>query len=33
MAEIEKAITNSDLGLTPMNDGNVIRIQLPKMSS
>lgn len=33
MADIEKAITNSDLGATPLNDGNVIRIQLPKMSS
>lgn len=33
MAEVEKALTNSDLGITPLNDGNVIRIQLPKMSS
>ena len=33
MAEIEKSLSGSDLGLTPMNDGNVIRIQLPKMSS
>jgi ribosome recycling factor len=33
MAEIEKALSASDLGLTPMNDGNIIRIQLPKMSS
>lgn len=31
--EIEKALSSGDLGLTPMNDGNVIRIQLPKMSS
>ncbi len=31
--EIEKALSGSDLGLTPMNDGNIIRIQLPKMSS
>ena len=31
--EIEKALSSSDLGLTPQNDGNVIRIQLPKMSS
>lgn len=30
--EIEKALSSSDLGLTPQNDGNVIRIQLPKMS-
>lgn len=33
MAEIEKALSSSDLGLTPANDGNIIRIQLPKMSS
>lgn len=33
IAEIEKALSGSDLGLTPMNDGNIIRIQLPKMSS
>lgn len=31
--EIEKALSSGDSGLTPMNDGNVIRIQLPKMSS
>ena len=31
--EIEKALSSSELGLTPLNDGNVIRIQLPKMSS
>lgn len=28
--EIEKALSSSDLGLTPMNDGTIIRIQLPK---
>ncbi len=33
MPEIEKAIQTSDLGLTPLNDGNIIRIALPKMSS
>lgn len=33
LAEIEKAIATSDLGVTPSNDGNVIRIQLPRMSS
>jgi ribosome recycling factor len=33
MQEIEKALATSDLGLTPVNDGNVIRIALPKMSS
>lgn len=31
--EIEKALSTSDLGLSPVNDGTVIRIQLPKMSS
>ncbi|MGC2310462.1 MAG: ribosome recycling factor [Candidatus Babeliaceae bacterium] len=30
--DIEKAIAQSDLGVTPANDGNVIRIQLPRMS-
>lgn len=33
MSEIEKALANSDLGLTPQNDGNIIRIVLPKTSS
>lgn len=33
MNEIEKAISNSEFGLTPANDGNVIRLQLPRMSS
>ncbi|HVX01296.1 MAG TPA: ribosome recycling factor [Candidatus Babeliaceae bacterium] len=32
MADIEKAITASDLGITPINDGTVIRLQLPRMS-
>src|SRR5664279_1663469 len=27
--EVEKAIMKSDLGLTPMNDGKVIRINIP----
>ena len=31
--EIEKAIINSDLGLTPHNEGNLIRLQLPEMSA
>jgi ribosome recycling factor len=31
--DIEKAIINSDLGVTPVNDGKIIRIQLPQMSS
>jgi ribosome recycling factor len=30
---IEKAIQNSDIGITPANDGTVIRLQLPQMSS
>jgi ribosome recycling factor len=29
LAEIEKAIAKSDLGLTPNNDGNVIRLNVP----
>jgi ribosome recycling factor len=29
---IEKAIQKSDLGLTPSNDGNVIRLQIPKLT-
>lgn len=30
--DLEKAITTSDLGVTPLNDGNIIRIQLPQIS-
>ncbi|KAL6978526.1 hypothetical protein U1Q18_044418 [Sarracenia purpurea var. burkii] len=30
---IEKAIVNSDLGLTPNNDGEVIRLSLPQLTS
>lgn len=30
--EIEKAIVNSDLGLTPNNDGKVVRIVLPELT-
>lgn len=30
--EIEKAILASDLGLTPVNDGNVIRLPIPKLT-
>jgi ribosome recycling factor len=33
MPEIEKALSTSDLGVNPLNDGNLIRIQLPRMSS
>jgi ribosome recycling factor len=29
---IEKAITDADLGLTPNNDGNVVRIQIPELT-
>ena len=29
---IEKAIRQSDIGITPANDGTVIRLQLPQMS-
>ena len=31
--DIEKALTTSNLGITPENDGNVIRIRLPEMSA
>ncbi|HLX38312.1 MAG TPA: ribosome recycling factor, partial [Candidatus Binataceae bacterium] len=30
--EIEKAIQSSDLGLTPQNDGKVIRIPIPELT-
>ena len=29
---IEKAILESDIGLTPSNDGNVIRLQIPELN-
>ena len=32
MAAIEKAIRNSDLGVNPSNDGNIIRIVFPELS-
>ncbi|AWB44331.1 ribosome recycling factor [Paenibacillus sp. CAA11] len=32
MADIEKAIMKSDLGLTPANDGNVIRLTIPPLT-
>ena len=32
VAAIEKAIQESDIGLTPSNDGNVIRLQVPEMT-
>lgn len=31
--DIERAIANSDLGVNPANDGDIIRIVLPQMSS
>jgi len=33
IADIEKAIKSSDLGVSPVNDGVLIRIQLPEMST
>jgi ribosome recycling factor len=30
--EIEKAISSSDLGLTPQNDGKIIRIPIPELT-
>lgn len=30
---IEKAIMQSDLGLTPSNDGKVIRLQVPQLTA
>lgn len=32
VSEIEKAILKSDLGLTPMTDGKVIRLSIPQLS-
>ena len=32
IGSIEKAIMESDLGLTPNNDGNVIRLQIPELN-
>jgi ribosome recycling factor len=32
ISSIEKAILESDLGLTPSNDGNVIRLQIPELN-
>lgn len=33
LPEIEKALLKADLGLAPMNDGKVIRISVPQLSS
>ena len=32
MGDIEKAILKSDLGLTPNNDGNIIRVPIPQLT-
>lgn len=32
LAEIEKALLKSELGLTPINDGKLIRIQIPQLT-
>lgn len=32
IGEIEKAIMQSDLGLNPANDGNVVRVPIPELS-
>lgn len=32
LGEIEKAISDSDLGLVPTNDGNVLRISIPPLT-
>ncbi|GAA4822018.1 ribosome recycling factor [Algivirga pacifica] len=32
LADIEKAIRDSDLGLNPMNDGEIIRLNLPALT-
>lgn len=33
LGDIEKALVQSDLGVTPVNDGTIIRLTLPEMSS
>jgi len=33
ISNIEKAILNSNLGVAPVNDGKIIRLQLPEMST
>lgn len=33
IADIEKAIKSSEIGVTPANDGAIIRLQLPEISS
>jgi len=33
LSDIERGINESEVGLTPVNDGNLIRLSLPEMSS
>jgi len=33
IGDIEKAINESDLGVTPLNDGKIIRLRLPEVST
>jgi ribosome recycling factor len=33
ISAIEKSVMESDLGLTPSNDGNVIRLQIPELTA
>nr|CAA51077.1 nuclear located protein [Daucus carota] len=33
LKDIEKAIVNSDLGITPNNDGDVIRLSIPQLTA
>jgi ribosome recycling factor len=33
IGEVEKAILKSELGLTPMNDGKIIRINIPPLTA
>ena len=33
LAEIEKAIRESDLGVSPSNDGTVVRINIPQLTA
>lgn len=30
--DIERALNQSDLGLTPSNDGNIIRLNIPQLT-
>jgi len=33
MADVEKALLKSDLGLTPMNDGKILRLPIPALTT